>query len=83
MTGEYRRVTHEEFRAFLSGYPSKLEHNCTTICEPPMHGYYDWSKAVSKIGTADAAQEAKQAYCFYADGIIGDEFYVRICAPTT
>lgn len=77
MTDNYKKVTREEFRAFLAAYPTKLEHNCTTVCEPPLHGYYDWSKATSPIGTAEAADQAMQAYCTYADGFAEDTFMVR------
>lgn len=76
---DFRKVTRDEFREFLGAYTPELEHHCTTICDPPHHGYYDFSKAKSEIGTAEAAYEAKQAYCIYGDERGGqDEFYVRV-----
>lgn len=80
MTQEgYKEVTRDEFRAFLAAYPIRLEHHCTTICDPEMHGYYDFSKATSPIGTTEAMLEAMQAYCIYGDARNGniDKFCVR------
>lgn len=75
----YKEVTHEEFRAFLAAYPGRLEHHCTTICEPAVHGYYDFKIGDAEIGTADRRLQARQAYCIYDEGM-GEgppHFYVR------
>lgn len=74
----YKRVSREEFRAFLEKYPGTLEHDCTSIVDPPLHNYCDWSKVTAPIGTLDAHLQALQAYCVYADERGGeDKFWLR------
>ncbi len=75
----YTEVTQMEFRAFLAAYPGDLEHHCTMICEPPLHGYYDFKIGDAHIGTMDRQLQARQAYCIYDEGM-GEgppHFYVR------
>jgi hypothetical protein len=75
----YVEVTQEEFRAFLKAYEGGLEHHCTTICEPPSHGYYDFRKGEAEIGTMERQMQARQAYCVYDEGMGQGpaHFYVR------
>ena len=40
---ELKRVTKEEYEAFLQSYPRKLLLNVTGICEPPAINHYDLS----------------------------------------
>lgn len=39
---EWKKVTKEEFDAFLFGYPRKLERDYTSICEPPLLSFNDF-----------------------------------------
>lgn len=79
MSDKFRSVSQEEFKSFLASYAGKLEHDCVSIADPPIHNYCDWSKATSPIGTGDAHDEACQAYCVYADERGGtDKFYIRV-----
>lgn len=38
-------VSHEEFKAFLAGYPRPLTGDKCGIAEPPFVGYYDFGAA--------------------------------------
>ena len=40
---EYKKVTREDYLAFVSNYPNELEFDCTGICEPPMGSYNDFT----------------------------------------
>jgi len=41
---EWKKVDKEEFEQFLIDYPkSRLEWDCTGICEPPLGSYNDFS----------------------------------------
>jgi hypothetical protein len=60
---EFTQVTEEEFKTFLNEYPkSKLEWNCTGICEPPIGTYNDFSlgdwpeSIVAKINMFDGSE---------------------------
>ena len=46
------------FLILCDSYPRSLEHHCTTICEPVIHGYYDWSIAKGIKGEAGYAFSA-------------------------
>lgn len=75
----YVEVTREEFREFLRNYGT-LEHECTTICEPPLHGYYDFGReSIHPIGSMEREFDARQAYCVYDEGMGQGppHFYVR------
>lgn len=40
---EYKKVTRDEYVAFLRNYPNQLKFDCTGICEPPMGSYNDFT----------------------------------------
>ena len=41
---KFDKVTKKEFKDFVSNYPNKLDWDVTTICEPPMGNYNDFTK---------------------------------------
>lgn len=41
----FKSVTEAEFKKFIGEYPNKLEVNVTTICEPPLINYNDFTRA--------------------------------------
>ena len=59
-----KKVSREQFFEFLENYPNKenLDVHVTTICEPPIKGYYDFDLATAEIGTAEAAFQARIAH---------------------
>jgi len=79
MTG-FKKVTKDEFAAFLRSYPGRLEYDCIAFFDPPVHNYCDWSQATSEIGTQEAHDEARQAYCILGDEISGwrDAYWIRL-----
>lgn len=56
---KFKEVTHDDFEKFLAEYPRKLERHLTTICDPEMLGFYDFSLGKS----AEDALVAKK-FCF-------------------
>ena len=40
---KFKKVTREEYFAFIRDYPNKLVFDCTGICEPPMGSYNDFT----------------------------------------
>ncbi len=59
---DFKKVTRDEFVAFLHSYRGNLEYDCITFMDPPIHTYLDWAKATREIGTLNAYREARQAY---------------------
>ena len=43
MTHTWKEVCRVEFDAFIAAYPRILEKDFTSICEPPMISYNDFS----------------------------------------
>jgi hypothetical protein len=42
-TANWKRVTKNEFDAFVASFPRPLTRDVTGICEPPMLSYNDFS----------------------------------------
>lgn len=40
---KFIEVSREEYLAFIRNYPNKLVFDCTSICEPPLGSYNDFS----------------------------------------
>ena len=73
------KVSKEQFDAFLANYPRPLQKHLTTICDPEMLGFYDFS-----LGTdADSALVAKQFLFDAKDprvtpGMDIEAYYIRV-----
>lgn len=42
----WKRVSKEEFYAFIKAYPNKLDFDTTGICDPPLSSYNDFSRGM-------------------------------------
>lgn len=41
---KWKRVTKDEFYAFINAYPTNLDFDTTGICDPPLSSYNDFTR---------------------------------------
>lgn len=46
MANKWKKVSKEEFYAFIKAYPNKLDFDTTGICEPPLSSYNDFARGM-------------------------------------
>lgn len=75
-------VSKEEFESFVKNYPVKLEWDVTTICEPPLGTYNDFSEGKVWPGSVVASvrfNEEMVGYSSYAGEL--NEYKIMGVAP--
>jgi hypothetical protein len=63
-----RKVTKEEYKAFIEAYPRPLERDITGICDPPLETYNDFTLGIWP--------DSSVAFCHRDDKEALREYYI-------